>query len=454
MRPVLMPAGVRDDGVRQEFYNSPMAQIAKGRMLRSPYVEAVKLADARVRGAVFELEGRRALALWTTHPAERRYVRLRLDQPQVVIENGYLAQKTLALAGGCADLLVTSNPVYVRGIGKSFTESPSGIIQVPAFNIAGQPIAASATFVNEGPANTTLKATFQSTAGFTITPASIEQEIATGEKIEIQLTLAPDGSLRRGTGMIRLNAALGDARIRRTAVFTVGSGDSKLPRLAGGIQIDGRLDDWGCLTKEALPVATINDASQYLAGPKDGWKGPADLSARCYAAWNEDAMYFAIAVQDNAVDPCSGGTNAWGTVQFDQCDAVSLSLDGRAPDMQWQQALTPGACDLTISPAADGKALVRPNGEASSALQGVTAASAVSSTGYTIELRIPLTEKNFPARQWQAGRPVKLSFLIHDSDDPKSEAPRKALGWSVSPHLKNSEDTSSWATVILDEAKP
>ena len=34
--------------------------------------------------------------------------------------------------------------------------------------------------------------------------------------------------------------------------------------------------------------------------------------------------------------------------------------------MQWQQALTPGACDLTISPAADGKALVRPNGEASS----------------------------------------------------------------------------------------
>ena len=182
----------------------------------------------------------------------------------------------------------------------------------------------------------------------------------------------------------------------------------------------------------------INDASQYIAGPQDGWKGPADLSARCYAAWNEDAMYFAILVQDNAVVPCSGATSAWGT----------------AVDMQWQQALTPGACDLTISPAAGGKALVRPNGEASSAVQGVTAASAVSSTGYTIELRIPLTERNFPARQWQAGRPVKLSFLIHDSDDPKSEAPRKALGWSVSPDLKNAEDTSGWATVILDEARP
>jgi hypothetical protein len=133
---------------------------------------------------------------------------------------------------------------------------------------------------------------------------------------------------------------------------------------------------------------------------------------------------------------------------------VSLSFDGRAPDMQWQQALTPGACDLTISPAAGGKAILRPNGEASSALQGVTAASAVSSTGYTIELRIPLTEKNFPARQWQAGRPVKLSFLIHDSDSSQPAALRKSLGWSVSPDLKNAENTSGWATVILDEAQP
>jgi hypothetical protein len=454
MRPIFNPAGVRDDNVRQQFYSSPMAQIAIGRMLRSSFVEPVKLADQRVRAAVFEHEGQRTLALWTTHPAERCYVRLRLDQPQVTIENGYLAQKTVSLANGCADVLVTYNPTYLRGIGSKFIESPSGIIRVPAFNVAGQPIAATATFVNEGKASTTLKAVFRATEGFTITPASIEKEMATGEKIEIKLTLAPDGSMRRGTGMIRMNATLGDARIRRTAVFTTGSGDSKVPHIASDIQIDGRLDDWGSITKNAVPIATLNDASQYLAGPKDAWKGPGDLSARLYASWKEDALYLAVVVQDDKVIPGSGATNEWGTVQFDKCDAVSLSLDGRAPDMQWQKELNQGTYDATISPATDGKPILRPNGKASRSIQGVIAATTVSATGYTVEMMIPLTEKNFPAKQWQRDRPIKLSLLILDSDDPKSEAPRKALGWSVSPDLRNSEDTSGWATLILDGTKP
>jgi hypothetical protein len=453
MRSISTPAGVRDDNVRQQFYSSPMAQIAMGRMLRSPFVEAVKLSDKRVRAAVFEHEGQRTLGLWTTHPAERCYVRLRLDQAQVVIENGYLAQKKVSLADGSVDVLVTYNPTYLRGIGPKFVESPSGIIQVPAFNVTGQPIAATATFVNEGTASTTLKAAFQATAGFTLTPASIEKPMAAGEKVEIKLILFPDGSISRGTGMIRMNAALGDAPIRRTAVFSTGSGDSKVPHLASDILVDGHLDDWGSLTKSAVPIATINDASQYLAGPKDAWKGPGDLSARLYAVWKEDALHLAVVVQDDKVVSASGATNAWGTVQFDKCDAVSISLDGRAPDMQWQKELNQGTYDATISPAATGKPILRPNGKASGSIQGVVAATTVTATGYTIEMMIPLTEKNFPAQQWQRDRPIKLSLLIADSDDPKSDAPRKALGWSVSPEQKNSEDTTGWATLILNETK-
>lgn len=98
--------------------------------------------------------------------------------------------------------------------------------------------------------------------------------------------------------------------------------------------------------------------------------------------------------------------------------------------------------------------ILRPNGKASGSIRGVAAATTVGATGYTVEMMIPLTEKNFPARQWQRDRPIKLSLLIHDSDDPRAEAPRKALGWNVSPDLKNSEDTSGWATLILDETKP
>ena len=178
-----------------------------------------------------------------------------------------------------------------------------------------------------------------------------------------------------------------------------------------------------------MPLSTtsriINDASQYLAGPKDGWKGPADLTARCYAAWTEDAMYFAIVVQDNAVVPCSGGTSAGAP-----CSSTSAT-PSPSPSMA-----VPPTCSGNRPPPPGLRPHHQPRGRRQSPpppqrrslqpLQGVTAASAVSSTGYTIELRIPLTEKNFPARQWQAGRPVKLSFLIHDSDDLQVRGPAKS----------------------------
>jgi hypothetical protein len=46
---------------------------------------------------------------------------------------------------------------------------------------------------------------------------------------------------------------------------------------------------------------------------------------------------------------------------------------------------------------------------------------------------------------------VKLSLMIFDADDPAAGAQRQVVGWSVSPAQKNEEDTSGWATVILDK---
>ncbi|OGV72467.1 MAG: hypothetical protein A3K19_16620 [Lentisphaerae bacterium RIFOXYB12_FULL_65_16] len=448
MRSITEVDGIRDDGVRQELYRSPMAQIAIGRMLRSPYLTAVKFEDKRIRGAWFEVEGQRTLAAWTTSPAERRYLRLNLGQPSVTVENGYLGKKNVELAGGYADLLVTYNPVYLRGTGEKFVESQSGIIKVPPFNIAEKPIPVTVSFVNEGAAPASLKAVFSPTAGFAVEPPSAEKELAPGVTHEISLTLKPDGSFRRGTGMLRMDASLGNEKIRRTAVFSVGEGDKKIPRLAGEVRIDGQLDDWGATVKDAIPLATINDAGQYLSGPKDAWKGTDDSSARLYAAWKADALYLAVVVKDDKVIACAGSKNEWGTVQLDKCDAVGISLDGRAPDMQWQKDLNLGCYDATVSPAAEGKHVLSPNWR-TNAVQGVSAATALSESGYIVEIAIPLTEKNFPAKQWSEDRPVKLSVLLFDSDDLSPDAKRKVLGWCTSPNQKNSEDTSGWATVIL-----
>jgi hypothetical protein len=443
MRPLYQGRG-------RDFYASPMAQIAVGRMLRSSVLETVKFQDARVCGSVFEVDGQRTLALWTASPAERRYVRLKLGVPTITVENGYLAKQEQELPGGTVDVLVTYNPTYLRGIGATFSESPSGVLQARVFNLAEQPVPASVTFVNEGQAPAPLKVSFEPSAGFAVEPASVSQDLAPGETKEISLTLKPDGTFRRGTGMLRMKATLGPETLRRVAVFTVGEGDSKLPKAPGVITVDGRLDDWGSVVSERVPLATVNDASQYLAGPKDGWKGPADLSARYHAAWTTQALYVAVAVADDKVIAGTGARTIWGDVDVSKSDAVEISLDGRAPDMQWQKEINKGCLDVTVSPAEPGKPPARRlNGKTWQT--NVVAATTLTPTGYVVEMMIPLTAMHYPAGQWEPGRPVKLSLLIFDADDSAADAKRKVLGWSVSPNQKNEEDASGWATVILEK---
>jgi hypothetical protein len=448
------------EGRGRDFFASPMAQIAGGRMIRSSVLETVKFQDARVCGSVFEVDGQRTLALWTASPAERRYVRLKLGVPKITVENGYLVKREQELPGGNVDVLVTYNPTYLRGIGATFSESPSGVLQAQIYNVANRPVPASVTFVNEGREAATLKAGFSSSSGFAVEPASVAQELAAGEKCEIKLALKPDGKFRRGTGMLRMEATLGQESIRRVAVFTVGEGDSKLPKAPGVITVDGRLDDWGAVVKDAVPLATVNDASQVLAGPKDGWKGPQDLSARFYGAWTEEALYLAVAVQDDQVIAATGSKDEWGSLEVTKSDAVQFSLDGRAPDMQWQREVNKGCYDVAISPTAqDLSPAFRGYNWRVAHVKDVQMATTRTPAGYTVEMKIPLTAANFPDGQWQAGRPVRLSLLVFDADDAAGGAPRKVLGWGVSGGVaqglgvvaKNSEDASGWATVILEK---
>ena len=452
MRSITEVDGIRDDGVRQELFHSPMAQIAFGRMLRSPYLKAAQFSDKHVKGAVFEVDGQRTLAVWTSNPAERRYLRLKLGQPKITVENGYLVKHAQELPGGNADVAVTYNPTYLRGIGETFSESPSGVLQVRLFNLADQPVPGSVTFVNEGQEAAPIKVAFAPSAGFTVEPASVNQSLAAGAKCDVPLVLKPDGKFRRGTGMLRMEATLGRESIRRVAVFTVGEGDNKLPQAPGPIVIDGQLDDWGALVKDRVPLATINDASQYLAGSKEGWKGPSDLSARLYGAWTDKALYLAVVVEDDKVIRSAGAKTEWGDADVTRSDAVEISLDGRAGDMQWQRELNRGCYDAVICPVAQGqKPTIRLNGECSWNIKDVQIATALTPTGYVVEMMIPLTAANFPAGQWEPGRPIRLSLLVYDADDETPDAKRKVLGWSVSPNQKNSEDTSEWATVILEK---
>jgi hypothetical protein len=116
--------------------------------------------------------------------------------------------------------------------------------------------------------------------------------------------------------------------------------------------------------------------------------------------------------------------------------------------MQWQKQPTEGVYQIAIGPGMeDGKPSLQVLSP--SPLNGLTTAMTRSEKGYIVELRIPLTPQNFPARDWTAGRTVKMSVLLNDRDDPKASRDN-LLGWNASPNGGNHRDTSGWKTLVLE----
>jgi hypothetical protein len=427
--------------------DSAMAAVARGRIFRAATVRPFPVSDPSIRAFLFDVDGERTLGVWTTQQMGRRYLRLDTGKRgSVTVENGYLARKEHRLSdSGMLDLPVNWVPTYVRSVGENVREVAGADLRAAGLSLPDHPVPLSATFVNDGKAPRKLTVIFSSGPGFTPTPAAVSRTLGPGEKAEIKASLTPDGSFRRGVGQARVEAILGDERITRVAPFSVGEGGGTLVSAAGrSITIDGGLDDWKALGESAL-VGVIADAKQLTGGDPAKWGGAKDLGARIYAAWGQDALYAAVVVTDDAVVPAPAGAAPW------ESDAIELFIDGRASEMQWQQGFTEGVYQIGVGPTAApgaGPASVRIQG--SGELQGLVTATSRTADGYVVEMKIPLTAKNFPAREWQVGRAVKLSLLVDDRDDPNG--PRKTVfGWSASPAGRNHQDTSGWKTLVLEQ---
>jgi hypothetical protein len=83
-------------------------------------------------------------------------------------------------------------------------------------------------------------------------------------------------------------------------------------------------------------------------------------------------------------------------------------------------------------------------------MTGATMMTSVTDKGYIVEMSLPVTPLNFPAsEEWKEGRPIKMSVLINDKDDPKASGRKIVLGWAFSPDGANYRDTSGWQTLRL-----
>ena len=104
------------DALKLGLVESPSGAEARSRIARAASVTAFETGDPAIRAFLFDFNGQKTLALWTTHVAERRPLRLALGQTAVTVEDGYGRMEKRSLSQGVISLHVGYIPIYLRGV--------------------------------------------------------------------------------------------------------------------------------------------------------------------------------------------------------------------------------------------------------------------------------------------------------------------------------------------------
>jgi hypothetical protein len=425
--------------------DSPSAFEARERIALSKVINPVPLKDAAVKAFVFDVGGKRALGLWTTQIKERRYVSLNVGVDAVTVENGYLVGTEKKLNGQTIDIVAGFLPVYVVGVGEAITEVPGSSLDVQVFNAPGKPVPGKAVFVNRGKAAAELSVGFVVSRGFTAEPSHVSHRLAAGASYEVPLKLAPDASLLKGNAQVRMEARMGAEPFVQVASFGIGESSGAIPFADGQIVADGKLDDWGDIVSKGAPAGVIAQTSQVANGNAQTWSGPDDLGASIYATWTTNALCVAVVVRDDKILVASPGADPWNF------DCVELFVDGRSFEMQWQTEPTEGCYQIAVSPAKDAVKSVAQVFRKT--MPGLETGTSLTENGYVIEYVLPLSRENFPAGKWENGRPIKMSVLVNDKDNPEASGRDTTLGWAFSKGGANYGNTSGWQTLVLEKDK-
>jgi DNA-binding beta-propeller fold protein YncE len=193
------------------------------------------------------------------------------------------------------------------------------------------------------------------------------------------------------------------------------------------IRVDGDLSEWQQLPALSLPA----DPKQRRDYPN--WRGPADLSARCFLAWDEQYLYFAADVQDDKFYQPRADELIW------QADCIQIAFDLRRAgsyDREYGFALSPTGPLVWCwyGPAADAaqiKFVARRRGE-----------------GVLYEAALPWSVLA-PFRP-QAGQAAGFTLAIMDSDGGEREG---SLEWT--PGIVGGKDPTAFGVLALaDKASP
>ena len=179
------------------------------------------------------------------------------------------------------------------------------------------------------------------------------------------------------------------------------------PKFGGKINIDGELEEW--------QLQLFSDDNKIVLTKKNGFINTGtidndnDFSAIVYALYDDDNLYLAAEVTDDAIDKGNAGGNNW------QNDCIEIWIDGAndAGTMTDRGGNDPDNYQLNVD--VKGEPWVYRNDDAQNILKQISASAKVVGTNYTLEVLIP-----FAAIEELDLKKGSIGFSISFVDSDKS----------------------------------
>ena len=357
-----------------------------------------------MRGAYFDLDGKRCLALWSRSGMGMTDWILPAGQKEVVVENKWLNRRTVTAADGRISLLIADDQSVLIGLKGEVQEDQSLAIRIPEYNEPAKPISGTIRLDNQGATAQRYDLRLNAGAGFVGSVKEIQETVPAGTSKEIELSLTRQAGIGKGAYQIEIAGTIGERPVRKSRGFVLGT-RCVAPKTA--IHVDGDLSDWD---RSGIPAEVADTREQVIQGA-EAWRGPEDCSATMRVAWDENyVMTIGIDVTDDKLV-----TNRRAD-QPTASDSVQLFIDVRTPWKLYINDYGVGTFQLLIVPgSAD-------HPEASAEFIGPMIAhqkkvvTKKTAKGYTVEVYLRFRNMDEPG--WVDGREFRIGALVNDCDDP------------------------------------
>jgi len=409
--------------------------LLRGRLAESKFLKVVDFESAGVRGAYFDTEGKRCLALWSRGGMGIMDWVLPAGQKEVIVENKWLNRKTIKTNDGLISILVTDDQTTLIGLSGEIREDKTVTVQVPAYNEPAKPIIGKICLENQGETELDYNLLVKSGKAFTCSISEIKCKLPAQGRKEFDFILERKEGTAKGSYQVDVEGTAGNRNLKKTKGFVLGT---KCIALKKQISVDGNISDWDT---QGIQAEVADTKEQILRG-KDKWKGPADLSAKIRTAWSDDyQMYVVIEVTDDKLV-----TNHRKDKPLES-DSVKLFVDVRTPWKLYINDIGEGAFQLNIVPGNDDnpEPTVEYIGPMIAHQKNVITKK--TDKGYIVEVRLRFRNIDDPG--WVAGREFRIGALVNDSDDAES-GKKSVLGlWGTA--MDADKNCATWTRFTLEK---